>query len=321
MTENRAAVGACFHRTFPPALVKDFARRLDEGGADQLWIVEDCFYTGGVSLAASALAVTDRLTVGLGVLPAVSRTAAVTAMEIATLCELAPGRVLAGIGHGVQSWMGQMGVRPRSPLTALDEVMTAVRRLLAGEEVSVEGDYVRLDHVQLDHPPVQPPPLLAGVMGPKSLTLAGRIADGLVLAEPATPSYVLQSLDQAGRRAGFDVATFTMMRVERDRADAYRAMAPWLASLLGPHMNAGLLRPMPFFEELTKRYAERGVDGLATMPADWWREIGAIGSLDDAFQHIANLEAAGVSSIGLWPAPEAVTATTQLDDILRLAAR
>jgi len=108
---TRAATGMCFDRSFPAGLVTEMARRLDEGGADQLWLIEDCFFTSGVSLAAAALSVTERLHVGLGILPAVARNPAVTAMEIATLCGLAPGRVLPGIGHGVQEWMAQMGAR------------------------------------------------------------------------------------------------------------------------------------------------------------------------------------------------------------------
>ncbi len=129
------AVGMCFDRELPPALVAPTARRLEDGGADQLWVIEDCFLTSGPSLAATALAVTERLVVGVGILPAVVRTAAVTAMELATLCGLAPGRVLPGIGHGVQSWMAQMGVRPASPLMCLEEVLDAVGRLRAGQAV------------------------------------------------------------------------------------------------------------------------------------------------------------------------------------------
>ena len=125
MTSTGAATGMCFDRTFPAGLVTEMAARLDAGGADQLWVIEDCFYTAGVSLAAAALSVTERLQVGLGILPAVARNAAVTAMEIATLCALAPGRVLPGIGHGVQTWMGQMGALTPSPLTTLEEVLTA----------------------------------------------------------------------------------------------------------------------------------------------------------------------------------------------------
>src|SRR5699024_208260 len=95
---TRAAVGMCFDRTFPADAVLEFARDLEAGGADELWVIEDCFYTAGPSLAAAALAVTERLTVGIGILPAVARTAAVTAMEFATLHQLGPGRVLPGIG-------------------------------------------------------------------------------------------------------------------------------------------------------------------------------------------------------------------------------
>ncbi len=309
----------CFDRTFPPPLVTDLARRLDRGGADQLWVIEDCFFTAGVSLAASALAVTERLRVGIGILPAVARNPAVTAMEIATLCALAPGRVLPGIGHGVQSWMQQMGVRPASPVTTLEEVLVAVRRLLDGDRVTVHGRHVHLDDVQLDRPPADPPPLLAGVRGPKSLAMAGRAAGGVVLAEPASPSYVRWALEQCGNPDDFHVAVFSMLCVDDDRAGAYETMAPRLASLLDePHVG---LRVLPFFDELMARYGRHGVSGLVTMPPQWWMEIGPIGTVDDAVAHIEALQAAGVHSIGMFPTPVVEIAMAQLDDVLSLAAR
>ena len=112
-------VGMCFDRGYPPSFVIEVAEALDANGVDQLWVIEDCFYTAGISLAATALARTERLNVGFGILPVVARNPAITAMELATLAGLAPGRVLAGLGHGVQEWMGQMGARVRSPLAAL----------------------------------------------------------------------------------------------------------------------------------------------------------------------------------------------------------
>ncbi|GAA2106947.1 LLM class flavin-dependent oxidoreductase [Microlunatus panaciterrae] len=319
MAPTGIQVGMCFDRTFPAPLVTEFAVRLEEGGADQLWVIEDCFFTAGISLAAAALTATRRLTVGIGILPAVSRTAAVTAMEIATLCQLAPGRVLPGIGHGVQAWMAQMGVRPSSPLTALDEVMTAVGRLLDGETVTVDGDYVQLDNVALHTPPTQRPPLLAGVQSPRSLALAGRCADGVVLIEPCSPSYVRSALAQAGNPEPFHVAAFGMIRIMEDRRDAYRSIAPWLASQL--QLPNAALRALPFFDDLVARHARDGVDGLASMPVDWWTEIGPIGTLDDAARHLDALEAAGVHSVGFYPAADVATARTQVDDVLRLAAR
>lgn len=313
----RAAIGMCFDRTFPAELVLEFARDLESGGADELWIIEDCFFTSGPSLAAAALAVTERLTVGIGILPAVVRTAAVTAMEFATLHQLGPGRVIPGIGHGVQSWMGQMGVRPRSPLTALEEVLTAVRRLLAGESVTVHGSYVTLEDVTLAAPPSPPPPVVAGVRGAKSLQLAGRAADGVVLAEGAGPTYLRWALDQAGRPDGFVAAVFATPCIMPDRREAHRTMAPWLARLLddpGPSFAA-----LPFRDELLALHRDRGADGLIDMPREWWNEFGPIGTMDDALAHIAALEAEGAGHIALFPPPDIAIARAQLVDVLELA--
>jgi 5,10-methylenetetrahydromethanopterin reductase len=313
------ALGMCFPRTYPAPLVTEVARRLDQGGADELWIIEDCFFTAGPSLVSAALTSTERLKVGLGIVPAVVRTAAVTAMEFATLEALGPGRFLPGIGHGVQDWMGQMGVRPKSPLTALEEVTTAVTRLLAGETVTFEGKTVHLKDVKLDAPPVEPPPILLGVMGPKSMALAGRVAGGVVLAEPATPSYVRQSVEQAGSLEGFQVAVFAAMCVRPDRKTAYEWTAPWLGWRIGdkpPQLTA-----LPFFEDMQKLYAESGAEGLVGMPTDWWTQIGAIGTVDDAAAHIEALETAGVHHIGLFPDPEVEHGLPQLDHVLELANR
>ncbi len=318
MTAN---IGFCFDRTFPAPEIVGFARRLEAGGADQIWIIEDCFYTAGISLAATVAAVTERLNIGLGILPAVARNPAITAMEIATLAALAPGRLLAGIGHGVQSWMEQIGERTPSPLTTLEEVIVAVRRLLAGETVTVHGRHVRLDDVRLAAPPTLAPPILAGVRGPKSIAMAGRVADGLVLAEPGSPSYVRWSLEQARAPGPFHTAVFSSLCVAADRQLAYRIMAPWLAGLLsGDPPNPGL-NVLPFYADLVEVFRRSGVDGLAKMPSDWWMELGPIGTLDDAAEHLEALERAGADSIGLFPAPDLAVASAQLDDVTALVAR
>jgi alkanesulfonate monooxygenase SsuD/methylene tetrahydromethanopterin reductase-like flavin-dependent oxidoreductase (luciferase family) len=309
----------CFPRTYPAALVTDVARRLDGGGADELWIIEDCFYTAGPSLVSAALTSTERLTVGLGIVPAVARTAAVTAMEFATLDALAPGRFLPGIGHGVQEWMGQMGVRPKSPLTALEEVTTAVTRLLAGETVSVEGKTVYLKDVKLDAPPVQPPPTRPASAIDFGPMTPSRIGGGVVLAEPATPSYVRQSVEYAGSPDGFQVAVFSAFCVRSDRKAAYEWTAPWLEWRIND--NHPGLTALPFFADMKKLYDDSGVEGLVGMPVDWWTEIGAVGTVDDAAAHIEALEASGVHHIGLFPDPEVEHGLPQLDYVLELAKR
>lgn len=316
------AIGMCFDRTFPAATVTEFAQRLEAGRVDQLWVIEDCFHTAGVSLAAAALAVTERLSVGLGILPAVARNPAITAMELATLAALAPDRVLGGIGHGVQDWMEQIGARPPSPVTTLGEVIDTVRRLLHGERLTVDGHHVHLTDVELDQLPEVVPPVLAGVRGPKSLEMAGRLADGLVLADPATPAHVRDALAVAGHPGAasheFHVATFSVLCVEGDRADAFATMAPWLGRMLADP-NPGL-SAMECFDDLVTRFTERGVDGLVDMPAAWWREIAPIGTMDDAVAHIGDLVDAGAHSVALFPAPDLDIARAQVNDVVALAA-
>ena len=307
-----------FDRTFDPALVRHFARSLD-GKVDELWLIEDCFYTTAPPLAAAALAVTEELRIGLGILPARARTAAITAMEIATLAGLGPGRVVGGIGHGVQSWMGQMGVRPASPLTALDEVLTTVRRLLAGEQVSFDGRYVTLDEVQLDQPPAQPVAVLAGVRGPKSMALAGRSADGVVLADAVGPSFIPTAREQAGRGQDFAVTVFVPLITAPTRAEAYRLAAGWLAGQLASPTPS--LTGAAFYGELVDLHTRGGDEALATVPPQWWAELGAIGTLEDAAAHIDALERAGATGVALVPAPDAEVATRQIDDVLELARR
>ncbi|MDJ0770061.1 MAG: LLM class flavin-dependent oxidoreductase [Ilumatobacter sp.] len=315
----RARVGLCFDRTFPAVELPAYARQLEAAGVEQLWLIEDCFYTAGVSLAAAALAVTDRLDVGIGIMPAVARNPAIAAMEIATLANLAPGRFVAGIGHGVQEWMGQMGARTPSPLTTLDETVTVVKRLVAGEEVSFSGREVTLDAVQLDQPPAIVPKVVAGVQQQKSLALAGRVADGVILVEGAGPTYVDWALEQAGRPDDFHVVTFTMMAVADDRREAYGFVAPFVAGLIAERRPAFTV--LPFFDEMHARVERGGADALIDMPADHWIEIGAIGTMDDALAHVAALEAAGVHSINVFPGDDLDDALAQVPTVAAIAGR
>jgi len=173
--------GVVYRPDYDPDTLRGFAQAADAGGIDELWLWEDCFLQGAIAQAAVALASTQKVVVGIGVMPAPLRSVAATALELATLSRMFPGRLRVGVGHGVQSWMRQAGVAVDSPLTLLREYVQALQRLLAGEKVTVSGRYVRLADVQLEWTPALPVPVLIGATGPKTLRLAGEIADGVIL--------------------------------------------------------------------------------------------------------------------------------------------
>ena len=184
------SLGVVFRPQSPPEDLRAVVDHTEDAGVEQLWLWEDCFLEGGLTTAAAALAWSDRLQVGVGLLPVPLRNPALAAMEIATLARLFPGRLAVTLGHGVQDWMDQVGARVESPLTLLREHTSAVRALLAGETVSVTGRYVRLDEVALDWPPAVPPRLLVGGRGPHTVALAGELADGVLLDSAADAAAV-----------------------------------------------------------------------------------------------------------------------------------
>ena len=182
-----ARVGCVYRPQLAPERLASVARRADDAGVSELWLWEDCFLSGGISTAAIALSHSTRLTVGVGVLPAPMRNVALTAMEIATLSRAFPGRVRIGVGHGVQSWMQQIGQRVESPVTLLREYLSCLKLLLAGQRVSFDGRYVSLDDVGLDWPPVGDVEMLCAATGPRTLALSGELADGTIISSGTSP--------------------------------------------------------------------------------------------------------------------------------------
>jgi len=115
----------------PPRQLVSYAQQAEQLGFSEVWVAEDCFLHGAFAQAATILASTTSVQVGMGIIPAAARNVAFAAMEIATLAGLHPGRIAVGVGHGMPGWLDQVGARPSSPLTLLDEYIQALRRLLA----------------------------------------------------------------------------------------------------------------------------------------------------------------------------------------------
>jgi 5,10-methylenetetrahydromethanopterin reductase len=280
-------IGVMFRPEWPPEELPAFARGAEEDGFAELWLVEDCFLAGGPTMAATALAATTRIGVGIGLMPAALRNPALTAMEIAGLARLHPGRFTAVFGHGVEPWMRKIDARPPDRLAALEETVSAVRALLAGETVSVQGRHVHLDGVRLGHPPAAPPPILIGTTGPRGLAAAGRSADGILLAEGAVPEAVRWARAQGG---GGTTVVYAWMSIDDDRSAAAAALRPsvegWLQMGLYPALRA---------------YAGLGEEATGDLEDDRLRALAVAGDARDCARAIAELWAAGADSVVLVP--------------------
>jgi len=239
-------LGAACWPEVPPERLRDVAVAAEEAGLEELWLWEDCFWGGAVPQCAAALAWTSRLRAGIGVLPVPLRNAAATAMDAAMLHRLFPGRVTLGLGHGVQSWMRQVGAAAESPMTLLREQLTAVRALLHGQRLTIEGRYTRLDEVAIEWPPAVPvPPVLAAATGPRTLRLSGEIADGTILDHWTTPDEVRRAREviDEGRAAGGRADHHRLVIYLRvDQWDAAEVAAR-VAALAEARVDAVVLHP------------------------------------------------------------------------------
>jgi alkanesulfonate monooxygenase SsuD/methylene tetrahydromethanopterin reductase-like flavin-dependent oxidoreductase (luciferase family) len=220
-----------YDRDRAPEGLPAFARALDELPVDDLWVVEDLGWAGGATSAAIALGATERLHVGYGIAPAPLRNPVLLAMELATLARVYPGRLTAGIGHGVPAWMDQVGAGTPHKLALLGETITAVRTLLRGETLTLHGTVIHVDGVTLVHPPSEVPPVVAGVVGPRSLALAGRVADGTILPEGIGPDGVGAALARIDA-APHELTVFTYLSLDAD-APAFTELVADQARWLG----------------------------------------------------------------------------------------
>jgi len=294
----RPQIGFMYLRESPPELLRAQVRLLEDLGLDDVWIVEDMGFAGGIAMAATALEASSRINVGIGILPAVVRNPLYAAMELAALARLHPNRLIPGIGHGMQDWMEQVGVVTASPVHALAEVLSSVRTLLDGNLLDISGRHVKVAGVRLEFPPQQKLPVLAGVRGIRSLRLAGQVADGIILAEPVSPSYVRWSREvasaaaaDAGREPPIVVA-YTRLSVDHNPALAATRMRSQLASKPGglsePSMRSSL-RTLDFAEQLERVIDSAiGEDQLAAaLLPEWIDELSVSGTPADIFATLA----------------------------------
>jgi 5,10-methylenetetrahydromethanopterin reductase len=312
MMADRSPLGVLVPGTTPPARLVDICRSIEDAGFGELWLSEDYFFLGGLTTAALALQGTREIPVGIGVLSAVVRHPAVTAMEVASLTLAHPGRLITGLGHGVPFWTKQMGLYPKSPMRSLRAAIETIRALLAGETLTIDDGPFVFDQVSLVHPDPSGVPLYAGVIGPKSLELAGEIADGTVLSVIAAPKYleyVRQHIAVGAAKAGRDPAahrlpTFAIYHPDLDgdvaRAAARDALAFYLQAV-GPTPMTGVYG---INDQLGEILALGDLGRIAAALPDEWVEIFTIsGTPKECVGKIRAFLDAGATSVVVAPFP------------------
>ena len=178
----------------------DYARYAEEKGFDAVWQAESRLVRDAIVPMAAYAAVTERVKVGSGVINNWTRNIGLLAATFLTLDDLAPDRVICGIGAWWDPLAKNVGIDRKKPLTAMRETVEVLRRLLNMERVTFHGEFHHVDGIELDvvHGRKEPRnvPIYIGATGPKMMELTGEIADGVVLNYCVPPSYNEQAMER-----------------------------------------------------------------------------------------------------------------------------
>ncbi|HRA68852.1 MAG TPA: LLM class flavin-dependent oxidoreductase, partial [Caldilinea sp.] len=228
----------------------EYARYAEEKGFEAVWQAESRLVRDAIVPMAAFAAVTDRIKIGSGVINNWTRNIGLLAATFLTLDDLAPDRVICGIGAWWDPLAKNVGIERRKPLTAMRETIEVMRRLLAMERVTYHGEFHHVDGIELDvvHGRREPRnvSVMIGATGPQMMELTGEIADGAVLNYCVPPEYNIEAMEQLARgaaRAGrsiddIDRPQLVVCSVHEDRKTALDGARELLTQYLAqqPHI-------------------------------------------------------------------------------------
>ena len=228
----------------------EIVKYAESKGFHAVWQAESRLVREATVPMAAFASVTERIKVGSGVVDCWTRNPARLAATFSTLDDLAPGRVILGIGAWWDPLAQKVGIERARPLTVMREIVTVVRALLHNETVTFEGEHVHLDGVELDYEYQErrpkDVPIYIGATGMKMMELTGEIADGVVLNYLVSPDYNRTALDhlqigleRSGRRLDdIDRPQLVVCSVHEDRTTALDMARLVVTQYLGqqPHI-------------------------------------------------------------------------------------
>ena len=187
----------------------DYVRYAEERGFEAVWQAESRLVRDAIVPMAAYAAVTDRIKIGSGVINNWTRNIGLLASTFLTLDDLAPNRIICGIGAWWDPLARNVGIDRKKPLTAMKETVIVLRKLLNMERVTFHGNFVNVDGIELDvvHGRREPRnvPIYIGATGDQMMEMTGEIADGAVLNYCVPPEYnekALQLLEQGAKKSG-----------------------------------------------------------------------------------------------------------------------
>jgi len=227
-----------------------YAQYAEARGFEAVWQAESRLVREATVPMAAYASHTRRLRIGSGVVNTWTRNVGLLAATFVTLDDLAPGRIILGLGAWWDPLARKVGIHRTNPLQCMRETVEACRRLFTLEEVTYQGRFVHLDGVRIDvvhgDPSPRRIPVYIGATGPKMLELAGEIGDGVLLNYMVSPQYnddALERIAAGARRAGrrledVDRPQLVVCSVDRDRDRALDAARLLLTQYLGqqPHI-------------------------------------------------------------------------------------
>ena len=284
-------------------------------------LVRDCL----IPMSAWA-ATTDTIKIGSGVVDCWSRNPARLAASFSTLDDLAPGRVILGIGAWWDPLAAKVGIKRDRPLLVMREIVESVRALLACDgPVSYDGYYVHLDGVELDyvHQERRPKdvPIYIGATGMQMMELTGQIADGAVLNYLVSPKYNLQAMDalekgakKAGRsatdldRPQLVVCSMSPTNDPVDRKHALDNARLLVTQYLGqqPHIMKASGVPESLLNDIGRVLTwpathDQVVEASKLVPDDIVQMITASGTADECREQVSNYVRNGATAPILYP--------------------
>jgi len=297
-----------------------YAQAAETAGFAAVWQAESRLVREATVPMAAFLSCTERIKVGSGVVNNWTRNPALLASTFATLDDLAPGRVLLGLGSWWDPLAKRVGIDRSRPLTAMRETVEAVRALLGDRRVTYQGSFVHLDEVELDyvHQARRPKdvPVYIGATGMQMMALAGELADGVLLNYLVSPDYdavALEHLAHGAARAGrsvddLDRPQLVVCSLDDDRDRALDAARLLVTQYLGqqPH----LMKASGVGEDLLARIHEvltwpathdEVVAASALVPDDIVQLVCAAGTADECRTKVAQYLQAGATCAVLYP--------------------